>query len=56
MLRLPGLPVVLHHVGLAKLTKEVLVVSNDDELEVRVTLALVDDTARRMVSTASDTT
>ena len=56
MLRLSGLPVVLHHVGLAKLTKEVLVVSNDDELEVRVTLALVDDTARRMVSTASDTT
>ena len=46
MLRLSGLPVVLHHVGLAKLAKEVLVVSDDDELEVRVILALVDDTGR----------
>ena len=45
MLRLSGSPVVLHHVGLAKLTEEVLVVGDDDELEVRVTLALVDDTA-----------
>ena len=45
MLRLSGLPVVFHHVGLAKLTEEVLVVSDDDELEVGVALALVDDTA-----------
>ena len=39
------LPVVLHNIALPQFTQEVLIVRDDDELEVRVALALVDDTA-----------
>lgn len=39
------LPVILHDIGLTQLSEEVLVVCNDDQLEVRVVLPLVDNTA-----------
>ena len=39
------LPVILHDIGLTQLSEEVLVVGNDDQLEVRVVLPLVDNTA-----------
>ena len=42
-------PVVLHHVTLAELAKEVLVVCNDDKLEVGVVLSLIDDAANGCV-------
>ena len=51
-----SLPVVLHHIALSKLLKEVLVMSDDYELEVCVIPALIDNAARCvwcMVSTAS---
>ena len=38
------LPVILHDIGLTQLSEEVLVVCNDDQLEVRVVLPLVDNT------------
>ena len=37
-------PVVLHDVGLTQLAEEVLVVSDDDQLEVCMGFAFVDDT------------
>lgn len=39
------LPVILHDIGLTQLSEEVLIVCNDDQLEVRVVLPLVDNTA-----------
>lgn len=37
-------PVVIHHIALTQLPQEVLVVSDDDELEVGMVLSFVDDT------------
>ena len=40
-----GAPVVFHYVTLPELGQEVLVVRDNDELEVGVVLAFVDNTA-----------
>ena len=36
-------PVVLHHIALPELPQEVLVMGDDDELEIRVIPAFIDD-------------
>lgn len=43
MRSLHSLPVVFHNVGLSKLAKEILVVGDNNELEVGVALALIDN-------------
>ena len=40
-----SIPVMFHHITLAKLFEEALVMRNNNQLEVGVILALVDDTA-----------
>lgn len=36
-------PVVFHYIGLSELAEETLIVRDDDELEIRVILAFIDD-------------
>lgn len=42
-----ALPIVLHYLGLTKLAKEILVMGDDDQLEVRMILPLVDDASQK---------
>jgi hypothetical protein len=37
------IPIVFHHISLTKFSEKVLIVSDDDELEIRVRFALIDD-------------
>lgn len=39
-----GSPVIFHYIGLAQFPKEILIVSDDDELEIVVILSFIDDT------------
>lgn len=45
-----ALPVILHHLGLTKFAKEILVMCDDDQLEVGMTLPLLDDAPRKSAS------
>jgi hypothetical protein len=44
-LKLEGKPVVFHDITLSQFPQEIFVMGDDDQLEIRVALTLVDDTA-----------
>ena len=42
------LPVIFHNIRLSKFSKEVFIVSDDDELEIRVRFTLIDDARQKI--------
>ena len=47
-------PIILHDITLTELSKEVLVMRDDDKLEVSVVLSFVDDAASRSAWSMTD--